>query len=140
MDLASFSMSEYELGQPCAVVSLAGAAGVGDGAWFRQLLELHATREPQRLVVDLSRLSSLDWWAALMLLWVGRVVSRRGGTLVLASPQPAVARLLHAAGASRGVAVYQSAQQAHGSLPGTAALCRRIRSGRNTVSLSSYRY
>jgi hypothetical protein len=41
----------------------------------------------------------MDWWAALILLWVGRVIDRRGGKLVLASPQPAVARALSTAGA-----------------------------------------
>ncbi len=131
MDLPGFSVSvpEYELGEPCAVVSLAGAAGVGDAAWFHQLLELHAARGPERIVIDLSRLSSMDWWAALILPWVGRVVSRRGGTLVLASPQPAVARLLQAAGVTRVMAVYQSVEQAHGSMPGTAALCRGTECG-----------
>lgn len=48
----------------------------------------------------------------LILLWAGRMVSRHGGSLVLASPQPPVARLLKAVGATRAVAVYQSVQQA----------------------------
>jgi anti-anti-sigma factor len=86
-------------GGSCVVVSLAGRASIGDCAWFRQLLELQAAQEPARIVVDLSRLSSMDWWAALILLWVGRVIDRRGGKLVLASPQPAVARALSTAGA-----------------------------------------
>lgn len=79
---------------PCAEVSLAGRAAITDCAWLRVLLELQAAQGPGRLVIDLSRLSSMDWWVALMLAWAGRVVSRRGGELVLASPQPAVARLL----------------------------------------------
>lgn len=100
----------------CAVVSLAGRAGIGDRAWFRHLLELQAAREPGRLVVDLSRLSAMDWWAAMMLLWVGQVVSRRGGLLVLACPQPDVALLLKTAGAAQVVAVYESVQLASGGL------------------------
>lgn len=112
----SVSALEYDRGGPCAVVSLTGRAGIGDRAWFRQLLDLHAAQGPGRLVVDLSRLSAMDWWVALILLWVGSVVSRRGGVLVLASPQPAVARLLKAAGASQVVAVYENVQQASGSL------------------------
>ena len=80
-----------------------------------ELLELPEAHESGRIILDLSRLSSIDWWAALILLWVGRMVSRRGGTLVLASPQPAVARLLTTAGAAQVVTVYQSVQQAYSS-------------------------
>lgn len=63
----------------------------------------------------------MDWLPAFMLLWVGRVVSRRGGTLVLASPQAAVARLLEATDAWQVVAVYHSVQQARGKPPGETA-------------------
>jgi anti-anti-sigma factor len=108
----SYSALEYDSGRSCAVVSLAGQAGIEDCAWFRDLLGLQAAQEGGRLVVDLSRLSSMDWWAALILLWVGRVVRRRGGALILASPQPAVARMLNAAGARQVVQVYESVQQA----------------------------
>jgi len=99
----------------CAVVTLAGRAGIADAAWFRRLLELPEARESGRIILDLSRLSSIDWWAALILLWVGRMVSRRGGTLVLASPQPALARLLTTTDAAHVVTVYQSVAQAHRS-------------------------
>lgn len=90
---------EYDGGESCAVVSLAGQAGIGDCSWISPLLGLRSARGGGRTVVDLSRLSSIDWWAALILLWAGRVIRRRGGELVLASAQPAVARLLSTAGA-----------------------------------------
>jgi anti-anti-sigma regulatory factor len=80
----------------CAVVSLSGRASIGDCTWFRQLLELHAARGPGRIMVDLSRLWSMDWWAAQILLWVSQVVSRQGGVLEVVSARPAVARLLNA--------------------------------------------
>lgn len=123
MNLPDLSVStlKYDRDGTCAVVSLAGRAGIGEPAWFRQLLELQAAHGKSRIVIDLSRLSSMDWWVALMLLWVGRVVSRRGGTLVLVSPQPAVARLLKAADAWQVVAVCQSVKQACGMLPGETA-------------------
>jgi anti-anti-sigma factor len=105
----------------CVVVSLAGQASVEDCAWFRQLLKLDAARRPCRIVVDLSGLSSMDRWAALMLLWVGRVVSRHGGVLALASPQPSVSGLLTAAGAAQVVAVYGSVEQAVGGQAMSAA-------------------
>jgi anti-anti-sigma factor len=102
--------------EPWAVVSVAGQAGIGDCASLRRLLELDAAQRPGRTVVGLSQLSSMDWWAALMLLWVGRVISRRGGTLALASPQSAVARLLASAGAEQVIPIYGTVQQAIGSL------------------------
>jgi anti-anti-sigma regulatory factor len=49
---------------------------------------------------------------ALILIWAGRVVSRRGGVLMLAAPQPAIAQLLNAAGASKAVVMCASVQQA----------------------------
>jgi hypothetical protein len=41
----------------------------------------------------------MDWWTALILLWIGQVLTRRGGSLTLTSPQPEVAGLLDYAGA-----------------------------------------
>jgi anti-anti-sigma factor len=94
----SVSPLEHDAVGPCSVVSLAGKANIGDYAWVELLLGLQAAHGCRRLVVDLSRLSSMDWWVALLLLWASQVVSRRGATLILASPQPAVARMLNAAG------------------------------------------
>jgi anti-anti-sigma regulatory factor len=74
------------------------------------------------LVVDLSSISSVDWWAALILIWAGRVVSRRGGVLMLAAPQPAVARLLNAAGAPKAVVISASVQQARRQPAGVPAV------------------
>lgn len=99
-DLA-VSALEYKDDGACAVVSLAGRAGITDSGWLSLLLEVQAAKEYGRLVVDLSRLSSMDWWVALLVTWAGQLISRRGGVLVLASPQPAVARVLDAVGASR---------------------------------------
>ena len=73
------SALEYDRGGPCAVVSLSGQAGIADSGWIRPMLELHAAQGQGRLVIDLSRLSSMNWWVALMLAWAGRVVTRRTG-------------------------------------------------------------
>jgi len=115
------SALEYDSGGHCAVVSLAGRAGIADCAWVRLLLERQAEQGPGRLVVDLSRLSAMDWWVALILTWAGRVVSRRGGVLVLAAPQPAIARLLHAAGAPKAAVMCASVQQARRQRAGAPA-------------------
>ena len=106
------SAVEYGGGVPCAVVSLAGRAGIADCAWLRLLLKRQAEQGPGRLIVDLSRLSSMDWWVALILVWAGGRVGRRGGVLMLAAPQPAVARLLNAAGAPKTVVICASVRQA----------------------------
>ena len=79
MDLPGLSVSApaYDRGKGCAVVSLEGRAGIADAEWCRELLELPEAHEPGRIILDLSRLSSIDWWAALILLWAGRIVSRQ---------------------------------------------------------------
>jgi anti-sigma B factor antagonist len=99
-------------GGPYVIVSVSGKAGIEDSAWFRQLLEVQAAGGAARMIIDLSRLSSMDWWAALILLWVARVMHRRGGKLMLAGPRPAVARMLRSAGAHQVVPVYETVQQA----------------------------
>jgi anti-anti-sigma regulatory factor len=118
------SALEYDRDSHCAVVVLAGRAGIADCGWLRLLLDRQAEHGPGRVVVDLSRLSGMDWWVALILTWAGRVVSRRGGVLMLAAPQPAVARLLHAAGAPKAVVLCASVQQArrqHAGAPAASA-------------------
>ena len=126
MDSRDLSVSAlaHDRDGTCAVVTLAGRAGIADAGWFRQLLDLPEAHESGRIILDLSRLSSIDWWAALILLWVGRMVSRRGGTLVLASPQPAVARLLATAGAPR-------------SSPCTRTLSRPIAAGGGLAAMDT---
>jgi anti-anti-sigma factor len=106
----SISALESDCDGPRAVVSLTGQADITDSGWIRLLLEFQARQRRGRLVVDLSRLSSMDWWVALTLTWASRVVSRRGGVLVLVNPQPAVALLLDAAGVP-GVAVMSDNSQ-----------------------------
>lgn len=106
------SALEYDGAVRCVVVSLAGRAGIADCAWLRLLVERQAEQGPGRVVVDPSRLSAMDWWVALILTWAGRVASRRGRVLMLAAPQPAVARVLTAAGAPKAVVMCASVQQA----------------------------
>jgi len=102
----------YDRDERWTVVSLAGRADIAHVAWFARLPELPEAQWPGRIILDLSRLSTLDWWAALILLWAGRMVRRRGGMLVLASPQPGIARLLKTMDAAHVVAVYKNVQQA----------------------------
>lgn len=94
---------------------------------FRQLLEVQAAGRATRMIIDLSRLSVMDWWASLILLWVARVMHRRGGKLMLAAPRPGVAKMLRSAGAHQVVPVYETVQQA------TSAATRR-QAGRNRAA------
>ena len=104
-------------GGPYVIVSVSGQAGVEDSAGFRQLLKVRAGRDGARMIIDLSRLSSMDWWAALILLWMARVMHRRGRRLLLAAPRPAVARMLRSAGAHQVIPVYETVQQATSAVP-----------------------
>lgn len=107
-------------GGPCTILSVSGRAGAGYGPWYRRLLEVQAAERPAHMVVDLSRLSSMDWWAALTFMWVAGVVHRRGGTLVLAAPRPAVATLLRSAGVQQVIPVYDTVEQ---------VTCAQVRQG-----------
>jgi anti-anti-sigma regulatory factor len=120
-ELLVSALEYYDGGVRCTGVSLAGRAGIADCAWIRLRLEQQAEQGPGHLVVDLSRLSAMDWWVALMLIWAGRVVSRRGGVLMLAAPQPAVARLLNAAGAPKAVVMCARVRQARRQRAGVPA-------------------
>lgn len=86
-------------GEAYSMVTLAGHADVGNSGQLREILALEGVRAHRKVLVDLSRVSSMDWWTALILLWIGQVLTRRGGSLTLTSPQPEVAGLLDYAGA-----------------------------------------
>jgi anti-anti-sigma factor len=81
-------------GEAYSMVTLAGQADVGNSGQLREILVLESVRAHRKVLVDLSRVSSMDWWTALILLWIGQVLTRRGGSLTLTSPQPEVAGLL----------------------------------------------
>ena len=76
----------------------------------------------------------MDWWVVLILTWAGRVVRRRGGVLVLASPQPEVARLLSAADASN---VYYDVQRASGTCTrhGPASTTCKLQNAGSSIAL-----
>ena len=103
---------EQRAGRRYTLVTVSGQASVEDGACFRRLLEVRTGQGPTDMIVDLSRLSTMDWWAALMLMWVARVMQRRGGALTLAAPRPAVATLLRSAGAFQLIPIYNSVRLA----------------------------
>ena len=86
-------------GDDCSMVALAGHATVANSGQVREILTMEGVRIHRNVLLDLSRLASMDWWTALIVVWIGRVLLRRGGSLTLTSPRPEVAGLLNYAGA-----------------------------------------
>jgi anti-anti-sigma factor len=70
------------------------------------------SRGAQRLIVDLSALTFMDSTGMQVLLSTRSVLAVRGGTLVLAAPQPVVARILELTGANKIIPVYDSLEDA----------------------------
>jgi anti-anti-sigma factor len=112
-------------GGRCVVVPLAGRVDIAGSGRLRGLLELEAAQARGLILLDLSRVTSMDWWAALILLWVARVVARRGSCLALVSPRPEVARVLRQAGASAQLPVYESIADARLRLLGRGGKSRQ---------------
>lgn len=98
MSLLTMSVSDGEhAGGPCKIVSLAGQAN-GQGRAELEDVLVGEARKGRRIVVELSRLESLDQAALLVFVWASRVAGNAGGSLVLASPRPEVARALERSG------------------------------------------
>ena len=66
----------------------------------------------RRLILDLSGLAFMDSTGMQVLLGPRTVLSVRGGTLVLVSPQPVVARILELTGADQLIPVYATVSEA----------------------------
>ena len=62
-------------GEAYSMVTLAGQADVGNSGQLREILVLESVRAHRKVLVDLSRVSSMDWWTALILLWIGQVLT-----------------------------------------------------------------
>jgi anti-anti-sigma factor len=94
------------------LVSLDGEADVTVRGRLRAALTAQAAARTPRLVVDLSGLSFIDA-SCLQVLWrVSRMAREAGGTLGLAAPQPAVARVMALWGADQIIAVHDSVAKA----------------------------
>ena len=83
------------------LVSLDGQGDVTVRDWLHAALTAQVTAETPHLVVDLARLSFIDASCLQMLWQVSRMAEEAGGSLVLAAPQPMVARVMELCGASQ---------------------------------------
>jgi anti-anti-sigma factor len=98
-------------GEWFTLVRLAAQADMTVSGQLRDVLAEHVSLGAQ-LVVDLSGLHSIDSTCLRLLVQVCRDLEEVGGTLGLASPQPAVAQMMMLAGTGQLIAVYGSVEEA----------------------------
>ena len=108
------------------VVALSGDADPTTAAVLRETLAAQLDTGARLVTVDASGLSFLDSASVRVLVLAARALQGRHGRLVLARPQPVVARLLEITGADRLLDVRELA----GPAPALAAPGRRVRRGR----------
>jgi anti-sigma B factor antagonist len=92
-------------GAPGPVVTLSGEADVTTVAEFSETLTAQLTSDARHLTVDLSGLRFADSAVIRELVMAGRKLKDRRGGLVLANPQPAVARALSLLGVDQAIEV-----------------------------------
>lgn len=85
-------------GESGPVVILSGEADLSSAAQLSDLLTAQLSSGAQRLMVDVSGLSFADSASVRALVLAGKTLKERGGTLVIARPRRAVARLLELMG------------------------------------------
>ena len=83
------------------VVVLSGEADTTTAALLREMLAAQLEAGARLVTVDASELSFLDSASLRVLVLAARALQGRHGTLVLARPQPIVARMLEITGADR---------------------------------------
>lgn len=76
------------------LVMVAGDCDATTGRQFRDALMSQVPRGASRMIVDLSGLAFMDSAGAHVMVNLKTVLTARGGSLVLVSPQPIVARVL----------------------------------------------
>ena len=90
------------------VVTLTGEADTTTAAALREMLTAQLDKGARLVTVEASGLSFLDSASLRVLVLAARALHGRHGTLVLADPQPVVARMLEITGADRLLEVRES--------------------------------
>jgi anti-anti-sigma factor len=90
------------------VVTLSGEADTTTAAALREMLTAQLDTGARLVTIDASGLSFLDSASLRVLVLAARALHGRHGTLVLAHPQPVVARMLEITGADRLLDVQES--------------------------------
>lgn len=94
------------------LVTVAGECDLNTGRQLRDVLTSEVTRGVRRLILDLSELTFMDSAGMQVLLGIRTVLTVRGGTLALVSPQPVVARILELTGADQVIPIFDSLRDA----------------------------
>lgn len=94
------------------LIALAGECDLNTGRQLRDVLTSEVSRGAHRIILDLSQLSFMDSTGMQIVLSSRTVLTVRGGTLALVSPQPVVARVLELTGAAELIPVYDSLEEA----------------------------
>ena len=101
---------------------LSGEADLTTTELLREMLATQLSTGVRRVTVDASELLFLDSASLRVLVLAARALQARHGTLVLARPQPLVARLLEITGADRLLDVRPLSAPAHCTQDACAAL------------------
>jgi anti-sigma B factor antagonist len=94
-------MTSASAGADGPIVVLSGEADATPAGLLREMLTTQLSTGARRVTVDASGLSFLDSACLRILVLAARALRGRHGALVLARPQPLVARLLEITGADR---------------------------------------
>jgi anti-sigma B factor antagonist len=101
-------------GESGPVVTLSGEADLASARELSDILTTQLAGGAQRLMVDLSGLRFADSASVRALVLAGKTLRERGGTLVLARPQRAVARVLELMGVDQLLVMQGGAPQGPG--------------------------
>jgi anti-sigma B factor antagonist len=94
------------------LITVAGECDLNTGRQLRDVLTSEVSRGVRRLILDLSELTFMDSTGMQVLLSICTVLTVRGGTLGLVSPQPVVARILELTGADQLIPIFDSLRDA----------------------------
>lgn len=114
--LAGVSMLKASVaaGESGSVVMLSGEADLASAGQLSDLLTAQLAGGVQRLMVDVSGLRFADSASVRALLLAGKTLRERGGVLILARPQRAVARMLELMGVDQLLVVQGGASSGSG--------------------------
>jgi anti-sigma B factor antagonist len=111
LSIVSLLKASVAAGESGPVVVLSGEADLASAGELSELLTAQLAGGVQRLMVDLSGLRFADSASVRTLVLAGKTLRERGGALVLARPQRAVARVLELMGVDQLLVVQGGAGQ-----------------------------
>jgi anti-anti-sigma factor len=94
------------------MTSLEGVSYVATTHAFHEALKSECSKKPRLLILDLSQLTFIGSWPLVVLVRTCQKQARDGSAFVMASPTPAVARILSLTKADQVIPVYGSVEEA----------------------------